>query len=110
MADPAVRPDGCPACLGEGVLRWTQPTLDGTQGWILRKMAMPCPLGCGDTWKHPAAEADRVINPPDDRPERIRGQVDAMEAADRATGYDAFMQKALAQAGYTSDQHGLRES
>ncbi|MCE7008745.1 hypothetical protein LWC34_38930 [Kibdelosporangium philippinense] len=76
---------------------------------ILREMQLPCPHGCGDTWKYPAAETDRVINTPDDRPERVRGQVDAMEAASRASGHADFLRAALSSAGYTWDRHGHRQ-
>jgi hypothetical protein len=54
------------------MLRWQQPCADG----VLRKMAHPCPNGCGQEWKHPAAEEGHVIEGPDQRPMRVRGQVD----------------------------------
>lgn len=59
----------CPHCDGVGVLRWQQafPT---ASGFVLREMEHPCPLGCGRTWHHPAAEAGRVIDQADDLPEQ----------------------------------------
>ncbi|WP_189209772.1 MULTISPECIES: hypothetical protein [Actinokineospora] len=51
----------CPHCEGLGLLRWQQaiPTEDG---FVLREMEHPCPKGCGGHWRHPAAEADLVID------------------------------------------------
>lgn len=65
----------CSHCDGEGVLRWTQP-VPGPDGWVLRELEHPCPAGCGDTWKHPVAEADRVVGAPSDAPQRARGNAD----------------------------------
>ncbi|SFP27080.1 hypothetical protein SAMN05421810_10287 [Amycolatopsis arida] len=43
----------------------------------LRTLELPCPNGCGGHWTHPAAERDRVVDPPDDRPTRVAGNADA---------------------------------
>jgi hypothetical protein len=60
-------------CAGAGVLRWRQPFPDG----VLRDLEHPCPNGCGDQWKHPAADEDQVIDPQnEDRPVRARGRTD----------------------------------
>lgn len=70
-------PEPCVHCLGEGVLRWSQPSTapDGTT--VMRELEIPCPAGCGGDWKHPAAEAGRTIHAPSEVPERVRGQADA---------------------------------
>ncbi|MQA09395.1 MAG: hypothetical protein GEU98_12750 [Pseudonocardiaceae bacterium] len=60
-------------CHGTGTMSWQQPNADGS---VLRTIEWDCPNGCGDTWKHPAAEQDRVVEQPDDRPERVKGQAD----------------------------------
>ncbi|ALG12076.1 hypothetical protein [Kibdelosporangium phytohabitans] len=75
-------------------------------------MELPCPHGCGPTWKHPAAEQDRVIDTdiPDDRPARVQGQVDAMEAGGRDSECGEFLYQALARSGYAWDRHGRRQS
>jgi hypothetical protein len=70
-------PEPCPHCDGEGVLRWSQPTPGPDGGVLMREMETPCPNGCGGDWKHPAAEADRVVDTPSDAPERVRGHADA---------------------------------
>lgn len=48
----------CPLCADTGVMRWMQPNMDCTE---LREMVHPCVNGCGDTWRHPAAERDAVV-------------------------------------------------
>lgn len=53
-------------------MSWEQPSPDG----VLRTIEMDCPNGCNGHWKHPHAERDRVVDQPDDRPHRVRGQVD----------------------------------
>lgn len=70
-------PEPCVHCGGEGVLRWTQPTPGPDGGVLMRELEIPCPDGCGGDWKHPAAEADRVVDAPTDAPERVRGHADA---------------------------------
>lgn len=50
------RSDDCPLCGGSGVLSWEQPHFG-----VLRTIEMPCPAGCGEHWKHPLAEWDRVV-------------------------------------------------
>lgn len=73
VAVSARYPSECPMCRGEGVLRWRQPFPDG----VLRDLEHPCPNGCGDTWRHPAAEDDKVIGDQSDtRPARRRGHAD----------------------------------
>lgn len=59
----------CGLCEGSGTLAWQQPQPSG----ILRTMEMPCPNGCGEYWKHPHAERDRVVEQPDDSPARAEG-------------------------------------
>lgn len=66
-------------------MSWQQPYPDG----VLRTIEMDCPNGCGSTWKHPQAERDRVIEQPDDLPEK-RG----LTAEADAIGVD-FIVKAL---------------
>lgn len=55
----------CDLCEGSGVMSWQQPYPSGE----LRTIEMDCPNGCGDHWKYPAAERDRVIEQ-DNLPER----------------------------------------
>jgi hypothetical protein len=60
-------------CQGEGVLRWRQPFPDG----VLRDLEHPCPNGCGDSWKLPAAEEDQVVDPSgEERLQRRPGRTD----------------------------------
>lgn len=61
-------------CQGAGVLRWRQPFPDG----VLRDLEHPCPNGCGDSWKLPAAEQGQVMDPDlgEELPQRRRGRVD----------------------------------
>lgn len=69
---------GCDQCDGDGVMRWMQPEPDGKGGMQFREMEHPCPRpGCGQGWKHPHAERDRVIAAPDDAPARRVGQAAA---------------------------------
>ncbi|MEU6643150.1 hypothetical protein ABZ863_11425 [Saccharomonospora sp. NPDC046836] len=60
----------CALCRGSGTLSWQQPQ-SGSQ--VLRTVEMPCPNGCGESWKHPHAERDRVVELPDDTPDRVTG-------------------------------------
>lgn len=54
--------EACPQCAGTGVIKWTQPEPDGSGGFTMRAMEHFCPRGCGEEWKHPHAERDRVVN------------------------------------------------
>nr|CTQ94530.1 hypothetical protein [Kibdelosporangium sp. MJ126-NF4] len=45
----------------------------------------------------------------DDRPHRARGEVDAMEAGGRGSGYGEFLHQALGRSGYTW-RNGRRQS
>lgn len=65
----------CPHCAGTGVLTWQQPH-QTDDGMVLREMTHPCPAGCGDTWRHPAGEGHRVVDPPSSAPQRVRGHAD----------------------------------
>jgi hypothetical protein len=56
-------------------MAWQQPT-PAPGGTILRTIEMPCPHGCSGHWRHPAAERDRVVNQPDDLPQRVSGHAD----------------------------------
>ncbi|CRK59101.1 hypothetical protein [Alloactinosynnema sp. L-07] len=71
----------CDRCDNTGVLRWQQPMPDGNGGTVLRDMEHACPCGRGPSWKHPAAEADRVIGAPGAAPARVRGHADAANKA-----------------------------
>jgi hypothetical protein len=42
------------------VLRWQQ-AFPAADGFVLREMEHPCPMGCGESWLHPAAEAGLVV-------------------------------------------------
>ncbi|MBA0126466.1 hypothetical protein H0B56_13025 [Haloechinothrix sp. YIM 98757] len=53
-------------CGDTGTMSWQQPYPDG----VLRTIEWPCPRGCGGHWTHPAAEQDRVIEQPDELPDR----------------------------------------
>ncbi|MEY7972708.1 hypothetical protein AB8O38_11985 [Saccharomonospora xinjiangensis] len=64
------RSDDCPLCEGAGVLSWEQP-----QHGVLRTVELPCPSGCGEHWKHPSAERDRVVDWGGDAPVRREGNV-----------------------------------
>lgn len=59
------RSDDCAMCAGSGTLTWEQPQPSG----VLRTIEMPCPSGCGEHWKHPRAERDRVVAEGDAVPE-----------------------------------------
>lgn len=78
VAVSAKYPSDCPVCAGAGVLRWRQPCSDG----VLRDMEHPCPHGCGQGWRHPAAENHQVIGAvtedgdQEGRPCRRRGRAD----------------------------------
>lgn len=65
--------EDCPLCHDTGTLSWQQP--QPTSG-VLRTIEMPCPHGCGEHWKHPQAERDRVVEQPDTTPDRVRGNAD----------------------------------
>src|SRR5438128_525884 len=54
----------CPLCDGTGVMRWTQMCPDG----VLRELEHPCVDGCSGYWKHPAAQAGRVVETIDAEP------------------------------------------
>lgn len=62
----------CALCEGSGTLAWEQPQPSG----ILRTIEMPCPNGCGEYWKHPHAERDRVVEQRADSPVRVEGNTD----------------------------------
>ncbi len=66
---------------------------------MLRTIEMPCPNGCGGHWTHPHAERERVVEQPDDRPARARGN------ADEANGIGAdFIRDALQNWGFLDDK------
>lgn len=90
----------CGLCHGTGTLAWQQPNQDAS---IFRTIEMPCPNGCGGTWRYPAAERDRVVDEPSDpdRPDHVRGQAD--EADEIGAG---FIQAALRGWGWDADDEG----
>jgi hypothetical protein len=69
----------CPLCADTGVMRWMQPNMECTE---LREMTHPCVNGCGESWRHPAAEKDLVI---DERADLVGG-TEFGESADREAG------------------------
>ncbi|PXY31052.1 hypothetical protein BAY60_01120 [Prauserella muralis] len=86
-------------CHGSGELSWQQPQ---PSSGVLRTVEMPCPHGCGDHWKHPHAERDRVVEQRPDAetgsPERVAGN--AAEA--NRIGAD-FIRDALENWGFLGD-------
>ncbi|EHR63407.1 hypothetical protein [Saccharomonospora cyanea] len=86
------RSDDCPLCEGAGVLSWEQP-----QHGVLRTVELPCPSGCGEYWKHPSAEQDRVVESLGEVPVRPEGNV----AAANRIGAD-FIRAALERWGFDS--------
>ena len=91
------RSDDCPLCGGTGVLSWEQP-----QSGVLRTIEMPCPAGCGDYWKHPRAEQDRVVAETDETTVCHEGNV----AAANRIGAD-FIREALQRWGFYPPEHGF---
>ncbi|MBM7775141.1 hypothetical protein JOD54_005345 [Actinokineospora baliensis] len=63
-------------CDQDGMIRWHQPRPDGRGGTELAVMELPCPAGHAESWRYPAAERDRVINPGDTL--RLPGATDAV--------------------------------
>lgn len=80
----------CRPCSDTGELRWQQPVPDGDGGLVLREMTHPCTCQAArdaGTWRHPAAEADRVIDTHDHAP------VDSPAGAARGGGQAAAVQR-----------------
>lgn len=96
MEELAKYQGSCQLCEGTGVMAWEQPLPGGTG---IRTIEMSCPNGCGEYWKHPHAEQDRVIEQPDDTPARARGLADESQEI----GAD-FIRNALNQWGLGPDR------
>lgn len=87
------RSDDCPLCGGSGVLSWEQPHFG-----VLRTIEMPCPAGCGEHWKHPLAEWDRVVAEAAESDDPIARREGNVAAANRI-GAD-FIREALRHWGF----------
>lgn len=54
-------------------MRWQQPVPQPDGSMKLAAAEHPCPNGCGGHWKHPAAQAGRVVGAPTSTPAQRGG-------------------------------------